>query len=180
MQQRILGKPLNVLNLFAYTGGATMAAAAAGAHVTHVDAAKSAIDWAHENVKASHLEDKQIRWIEEDVYKFVQREERRGNTYDGIIMDPPRFGRGSKGEVWKLEQDLPKLLAATMKILSPNASFFILNAYTSDLSSIAIDNLLASSIGSRGGTVTSAELVLKESKGGRFLPHGILARWQNG
>jgi len=165
----INGKPLKILNLFAYTGGATLAAASAGAHVTHVDAVKSAIDWAHENVRASGLSDKSIRWIEEDVMKFITRETRRGSTYDGIIMDPPRFGRGTKGEVWKLEDDLPKLIKNCRDILSPNPAFILLNAYTADLSSIAIGNLLA--------TDNFGELALKESVSGRLLPSGIFARW---
>jgi 23S rRNA (cytosine1962-C5)-methyltransferase len=176
LKKQIDGKPLKILNLFAYTGGATMVASHSGAHVTHVDSAKSTIDWAHENVKASGLDDKPIRWIEEDAYKFVQREARRGNTYDGIIMDPPRFGRGSKGEVWKLEDHLPKLLKASMEILSPTASFFLLNAYTADLSAVAISNLLASYIKGRSGQTSFGELALKDSSG-RLLPNGIFARW---
>lgn len=175
----INGKPLNVLNLFAYTGGATMAAAAAGAKVTHVDSVKSAIDWAHENVNTSKLEGKPVRWIEEDAYKFVLRESRRGSTYDGIIMDPPRFGRGTKGEVWKLEDDLPKLIAAAISILSHNPTFFLLNTYTADLSSIAIGNLLTSAISKHKGTVSFGELALKDSSG-RLLPNGIFARWTAG
>lgn len=160
-------KPLKILNLFAYTGGATMAAAAAGAQVTHVDAAGSAIDWAHENVRASNLSDKPIRWIEEDAMKFILREAKRGNSYDGIIMDPPRFGRGTKGEVWKLEDDLPKLLSACKNILSTNPAFILLNAYTADLSSIAIGNLLE--------THEFGELALRDSFG-TLLPSGIFAR----
>lgn len=166
----INNKPLKVLNLFAYTGGATMAAAAAGAQVTHVDAVKSAIDWAHENVRASGLADKSVRWIEEDAMKFILREAKRGNTYDGIIMDPPRFGRGTKGEVWKLEDDLPKLITACRNILSKNPAFILLNAYTADLSSIAIGNLLE--------THEFGELTLKDASG-KFLPSGIFARWTN-
>lgn len=165
----INGKPLKILNLFAYTGGSSMAAAAAGGRVTHVDAAKSAIDWAHENVRVSNLADKPIRWIEEDAYKFVLREKKRGNTYDGIILDPPRFGRGTKGEVWKLEDDLPKLVNACRDILSSNPAFMLVNAYTADLSSVAISNLL--------GTKNFGELALRESAGGRLLPSGIFARW---
>ena len=168
LTKTIDGRSLNVLNLFAYTGGATMAAAASGARVTHVDAVKSAIDWAHENIRASKLETKPIRWIEEDAYKFVLREARRGNTYDGIIMDPPRFGRGTKGEVWKLEDDLPKLVDACRNILSSKPAFFLLNAYTADLSSISIGNLL--------GTTSFGELALRDSSG-RLLPNGIFARW---
>lgn len=165
----INNRPLKILNLFAYTGGATMAAASAGAHVTHVDAVKSAIDWAHENVVASDLSTKSIRWIEEDAMKFVNREIKRGNTYDGIIMDPPRFGRGTKGEVWKLENDLPKLIAACRKILAPSQHFLLLNAYTADLSSIALGNLLETS--------EYGELALKDTIG-RLLPSGIFARYE--
>lgn len=169
LKKVIGGKSCKVLNLFAYTGGATMAAAAAGAHVTHVDAVKSAIDWAHENVRASNLTDKPIRWIEEDAFRFIMREGKRGSKYDGIIMDPPRFGRGTKGEVWKLEDDLPKLVTACKTILSPSPIFMLLNAYTADLSSIALGNLL--------GTSEFGELALKESQTNRLLPSGIFARW---
>lgn len=161
-------KPLKILNLFAYTGGATMAAAAAGATVTHVDAVKSAIDWAHENAHASGLSDKPIRWIEEDVMKFITREKKRGSTYDGIIMDPPRFGRGTKGEVWKLQDDLPRLVQACRDILSKTPAFLLLNAYTADLSAIAIGNLLT--------TDNFGELALIETTSGRLLPNGIFAR----
>ncbi len=175
MRRVINGKPLSVLNLFAYTGGATMAAAQAGAKVTHVDSAKSAIDWANANVKASGLSGKPIRWIVEDAYKFVLKESRRGNTYDGVILDPPRFGRGSKGEVWKIEDGLPKLLAGIRSILSPDARFIVLNAYTADLSSIAIGNALSDVVSY--GTVGYGELALKETFGGRLLPAGIFARW---
>ncbi len=168
LKKQINQKPFNILNLFAYTGGATMAAAAAGAKVTHVDAIKNTIDWAHENVIASNLSDKPIRWIEEDAMKFISREARRGNKYDGIIMDPPRFGRGTKGEVWKLEDDLPKLIKACKEILSATPAFILLNAYTADLSSVAIGNLL--------GTSNFGELALKESTSDRLLPSGIVAR----
>lgn len=175
----ISGKPLKILNLFAYTGGATMAAAQAGAHVTHVDAAKSALDWAHENVRASGLGEKPIRWIEEDVMKFVTREHKRGNTYDGIVMDPPRFGRGTKGEIWKLEDGLPRLLDSCMAVLSAKPSFLLINAYTADISSIVLGNMLTDFKKRSGGTVTFGELALKESSGGRLLPNGIFARWSS-
>lgn len=122
----IADRPLNVLNLFAYTGGATMASALAGARVTHVDSQKSVIAWARENAMLSHVSSDAIRWIEDDVSKFVIRESRRGNSYDGIILDPPRFGRGTKGEVWKLETDLPRLISACKNILSKNPVFFCL------------------------------------------------------
>ncbi len=173
----INGRPLKVLNLFAYTGGATMAAAGAGAQVTHVDAVRSAIDWANQNLRTSNLADKPVRWIEEDAYKFVTREERRGNRYDGIILDPPRFGRGAKGEVWKLSEDLPKLLSACTKILTQKPAFMLLNAYTADLSSIALSNMVGSAIAKQKGTISYGELALKETGSGRLLPNGIFVRW---
>ena len=167
-------KPHRVLNLFAYTGASTLAAASTGAQVTHVDSVRSTIAWAKENAKISGLDKAPIRWIEEDVYKFVLREGRRGNTYDAIIMDPPRFGRGSKGEVWKIEEDLPKLLEACKKILSPKPAFFLINAYTADLSSLVLHHILA---GIMGNGIEFGELALKESTAGRLLPSGIFARW---
>lgn len=164
---------LKVLNLFAYTGGATLAAAAAGATVTHVDSVKSTINWANENVAASGLKGKPIRWIEEDAMKFVQREGKRGNTYDGVILDPPRFGRGSKGEVWKIEENLPKLLSA-IALLLPKPKFILLNAYTADLSPHVLHHLLADWVGNTN--IEFGELALKESSRGRLLPSGIFAR----
>ncbi len=171
IEKQIHGDPIKVLNLFAYTGGATMAAARAGAHVTHVDAVRSAIDWANENATASGLKEKPIRWIEEDAYKFVAREAKRANTYEGIILDPPRFGRGSKGEVWKIEEDLPKLLNEIKKIIKPR--FILLNAYTADLSPLVLHHLLAGLV---PGEITFGELALQESTGKRLLPSGIFAR----
>ena len=165
---------LNILNLFAYTGGATLAAASSGARVTHVDSVKSTIAWARENAQASGLGRAPIRWIEEDAYKYVLREGRRGNTYDAIIMDPPRFGRGSKGEVWKIEEDLPKLLDACKTILSPKPAFFLINAYTTDLSSLVLHHLMNDLFDKN---MEFGELALKESTGGRLLPCGIFARW---
>ncbi len=173
----INGKPLKVLNLFAYTGGATMAAVSAGAHVTHVDAVKSTIDWANENIRSSNLTEKPIRWIEEDAYKFVQREQRRGSLYDAIILDPPRFGRGTKGEVWKLAEDLPGLLALCATILSPKPKFVLLNAYTADLSAIALGNMLNSALKNFSGKTRFGELALEESSSKRLLPSGIFVRW---
>ncbi len=177
LESTIQGRPLNVLNLFAYTGGATMACLAAGAKVTHVDAAKSTIVWAKENLAASSLTEKPIRWIEDDAYKFVMRESKRGNTYDGIILDPPRFGRGSKGEVWKLEEHLPQLLVACKRILSSSPAFVLINAYTADISPIVLDRLMGDMTTELGGTVESGELTLKESSSGRLLPNGIFSRW---
>ena len=177
LMQTINGKPLKILNLFAYTGGATMAALSAGAHVTHVDAVKSTVDWAHENVVLSDMDNKPVRWIEDDAYKFVMREKKRGNTYDGVIMDPPRFGRGPKGEVWKLEHDLPKLMKEVAGILSPDPTLFLINAYTADISSIVLENLLNDTFQNRYGETTFGELGLKETTGKRMLPNGIFARW---
>lgn len=176
-QQQISGRTPSVLNLFGYTGGATLFAAKAGAKVTHVDSARSAIVWAKENAQLSGLSDKPIRWIEDDAYKFVIREGRRGSTYDGIIMDPPRFGRGAKGEVWKIEKDLPKLLDAAMAILSKNPLFFLINAYTADLSPIALYNIVESKLRKLGGTLTFGELALEETQNRRLLPNGIFVRW---
>lgn len=177
IEQQISGRTISVLNLFGYTGSATLFAAKAGAHVTHVDSSQGAIAWAKENAKTSGLLDKPIRWIEDDAYKFILREGRRGSTYDGIIMDPPRFGRGTKGEVWKIEKDLPKLLEATFSILSKNPVFFLINAYTADLSSIALYNLMESTLQALGGTLSFGELALQETQSKRLLPNGIFVRW---
>lgn len=166
---------IKVLNLFAYTGGATLAAAAAGATVTHVDSVKSAIDWANENIAASNLKGKPVRWIEEDVMKFVLREGKRGNMYDAVILDPPRFGRGTKGEVWKIEEDLASLLQAVKQVLSDRVRFILLNAYTADLSPLVLHHMLVDLM--KMGTVTFGELTLQESTGKRLLPSGIFARW---
>lgn len=173
----INSKPVSILNLFAYTGGATMASLAAGAKVTHVDAAKSTIQWAKENLVASGLSEKPVRFIEDDAFKFVSREIKRGNTYDGIILDPPRFGRGSKGEIWKLETDLPKLLVACKQILSKTPMFVLINAYTADISSLVLDHLLKDMTNDLGGTREFGELTLKDTASEKLLPSGILARW---
>jgi 23S rRNA (cytosine1962-C5)-methyltransferase len=165
---------IKILNLFAYTGGATMAAALAGAQVTHVDASRPAMMWASENATLSGIAKDRIRWIQDDVMKFVQREIRRGVKYDAIIMDPPRFGRGVAGEIWKLEYDLPKLVWSCKQILSETPLFWLLNGYTADLSHLALENLLADAVGQ---AVESGELGLKQSAGGRILPAGIWARW---
>lgn len=177
LENIIVKQPLNILNLFAYTGVATVAAARAGTRVTHLDSVKSAITWAHENAKLNKLDKDHIRWIEDDAIKFVAREAKRGSTYDGIILDPPRFGRGSKGEVWKLLDDLPRLLEACASILSPRARFLLVNAYTADISAIALGQLVSSALASRGGSISYGELALKESGTDRLLPSGIFARW---
>ena len=140
------GREIRILNLFAYTGGATIAAAAAGARVTHVDAARGMVTWAHENAIASGLEDAPIRWIVDDCIKFVNREIRRGNHYDGIIMDPPSYGRGPKGEIWKLEEEIYPLLAASVKLLTEKPLFFLLNSYTTGLQAGVLKYLLTKAL----------------------------------
>jgi 23S rRNA (cytosine1962-C5)-methyltransferase len=167
-----------VLNLFAYTGGATLAAARAGGLVTHVDSMKSTVQWAKENASASNLANKPIRWIVDDAYKFAARDTRRGSKYDGIIMDPPRFGRGTKGEVWKVEEDLPKLLSVCRQLLSDTPIFFLINTYTADLSSIVLDNLMKDLMKNFGGSITTGELAIADTTSHKLLPNGIFSRWQ--
>jgi len=170
-------RPLHILNLFAYTGGATTVAAKNGAHVTHVDSVKSTISWANENYKLNNINPSKVRWIEDDAYKFVMREIKRGKTYDAIIMDPPRFGRGSHGEVWKLENDLPKLLEACKQILSPHPLFILVNAYTADISSIVLKHCMEDLMKNFKGIITSGELATQELHSKRLLPQGIFCRW---
>jgi len=169
--------PVRVLNLFAYTGGSTMAAALAGANVTHVDASRGAMMWASDNAKASGIPKEKIRWIQEDALKFVQREIRRGATYDAIIMDPPRFGRGADGEMWKLENDLPKLAHECKKLLSPTPLFYLINAYTADLSHLAIKYVLEDALKDMEGKVESGELALPIFNSDKKMPAGVFARW---
>jgi 23S rRNA (cytosine1962-C5)-methyltransferase len=171
------GRPIKVLNLFGYTGGATLAALSSGAEVTHVDGSKSAITWAKENAELSGLINKPVRWIIDDARKFVMREIKRGGKYDAIIMDPPSFGRGGKGEIWKIETDFIKLLDECQKILSDNPLFFIINGYASGYSSIAYYNVLKSITEKYGGQFEFGELTILESKGKRLLPCGIFVRW---
>ena len=170
---------VSVLNLFGYTGAATVAAAKAGAHVTHVDSSKPSITWAHENCDLNIINPAQTRWIVEDAYKFVLNEIKRKSQYSGIILDPPRFGHGTKGEIWKLTEDLPTLLYAIKKILKPIHSFVLLNVYTADLSAIAINNLMDSVFSEFKGTCELGELAIKQESSDRFLPQGIVARWTN-
>ena len=168
----------SVLNLFGYTGGATLAAAKAGAEVTHLDGSKVAIGLAKENAGASSLSDKPIRWILDDARTFVRRELKRGKTYDGIIMDPPTFGRGPKGETWNIEKDLPGLIILVKKILSPRPIFFLINGYASGYSSIAYKNNILDLQEKFGGTLEAGELSIKESgENARLLPAGIFSRW---
>lgn len=171
---------IKVLNLFGYTGGATLACASAGAHVTHVDAAKGMVQWAKENRALSDLPETGFRWIVEDALRFVQRENRRGNTYDGILMDPPSYGRGPTGEVWKLENELYGLIDAASSILSRNPLFFLINSYTTGFQASILTNMLDKCVVSRfGGSVESEELCLPVTTGG-VLPCGASGRWQHG
>ena len=175
---RNASKPLKVLNLFAYTGGATLACAQAGASVCHVDASKGMVAWARENAAVSGLSDRPIRWLVDDCIKFVQREQRRGNQYDGIIMDPPSYGRGPGGEVWKLEEQLFSLVELCRSILSPDAKFFLLNSYTTGLSPSVMEYLLGVLLQKpMGGRVTSNEIGLPVTSTGQVLPCGSTAIW---
>ena len=170
------GQP-KVLNLFGYTGVASLVCAAAGAHVTHVDASKKAIGWARENAALSGLEDRPIRWICEDARRYVQREVRRGSRYDGIILDPPKYGRGPDGEVWRLFENLPELAALCTELLSENASFLLLNAYAERISGAALSSLLASNLQDRGGRIDWGELTLVEDKQDRQIGMSFYGRW---
>ncbi len=169
--------PIKVLNLFGYTGGASLAALQAGAEVVHVDSSKSAITWAKQNAEASGLADKSVRWIEDDARKFVQREIKRGNKYDAIIMDPPAFGHGANKEIWKIEEDFLNLLNICFQILSDKPLFILINGYSAGYSAIAYENCLAPLIKKYGGQIECGELTIEESKSGRLLPAGIFARW---
>ena len=170
-------KDLRVLNLFGYTGGATLACAQAGAHVTHVDAAKGMVQWAKENRELSQLPETSCRWIVEDALRFVQREIRRGNSYDGILMDPPSYGRGPSGEVWKLENELYGLIDTCAQVLSPEPLFFLVNSYTTGFQASVLSNIIEKCVVSRfGGQVDSQELCLPVGTGG-VLPCGATGRW---
>lgn len=173
-------RPISVLNLFAYTGGATVAALSAGASVCHVDASKGMVTWAKENVNSSGLSEKPVRYIVDDVVKFVQREGRRGRKYDAIIMDPPSYGRGPSGEVWKIEDELYPLIEECIKILSDKPLFFLINSYTTGLSAQILTNVLTLTIKSKfGGTVTADEVGLPIQSSKLILPCGISGRWQS-
>ena len=171
-------KDLKVLNLFGYTGGATLACAAAGAHVTHVDAAKGMVLWAKENRELSRLPETSFRWIVEDALRFVQREIRRGNRYEGILMDPPSYGRGPSGEVWKLENELYGLIDTCAQVLSEEPLFFLINSYTTGFQASVLNNMLEKCVVRRyGGFADSEELCLPVTTGG-VLPCGASGRWQ--
>ncbi len=173
---RKAGQP-KVLNLFGYTGVATLALAAAGAQVTHVDASKKAVAMARENAELSQLADRPIRWIVEDARRYVQREVRRGSKYDGIILDPPKYGRGPDGQVWRLFEDLPELARLCGELLSENASFLILNAYAERISGAALSGLLAEVLDGRGGRIDWGELALVEDGGQRAIGMSFYGRW---
>ena len=175
-------RPIKVLNLFAYTGAATMACASAGAEcVVHVDASKGMIEWAKENMKLSKLEDKFIRFINDDCLKFVEREARRGNKYDAIIMDPPSYGRGPNGETWKFEDNLYTLITACEKILSDKPLFILINSYTTGISSIVLENILKTTINKQypNGKIDAGEIGVPIIRDDMILPCGIYGRWEN-
>lgn len=170
-------RPVKVLNLFGYTGMASLVAAEAGAEVTHVDASKKAIGWARENQQIARLTDKPIRWIVEDAMKFVEREERRGTRYDIILLDPPAYGRGPKGEVWQLFDNLPRMVELCRAILSPKPLEMVLTAYSIRASFFAIHALMRDAFAGAGGTVESGELIIREKSGGRALSTSLFSRW---
>ena len=170
---------INVLNLFAYTGGATVACAYAGADVVHVDSSKGMVSWAKENIVSSNLEDRYVRFIVDDVVKFVEREIRRGHKYDAIIMDPPSFGRGANGEVWNIEESLFKLIKLCEQVLSDDPLFFLINSYTTGMSPTVLENVLNLTINKKyNGLVSSGEVGLKMENSNLILPCGIYGRWE--
>lgn len=172
------GRPVKVLNLFAYTGGATIAAAAAGASVTHVDASKGMVTWAKENAVSSGLKDSPIRWLVDDCVKFVEREIRRGNHYDAIIMDPPSYGRGPKGEIWKIEESVYPLVQLCSQILTDDPLFFLINSYTTGLQPAVLSYMMHTVLGKYNGTITAEEIGLPVSSNGLVLPCGASGRFQ--
>lgn len=178
---RNANRPIKVLNLFAYTGGATMACSKAGAkEVVHVDASKGMNEWAKENMKLCGLENNYIRFIVDDCLKFVEREARRGNKYDAIVMDPPSYGRGPNGEMWKFEHNLDKLIKACMNILSDKPLFFLINSYTTGISSTVLLNILKTSMEPiYGGKISAGEIGLPITKNDLVLPCGIYGRWES-
>jgi len=176
------GRPINVLNLFAYTGGASVACLSAGAKVVHVDSSRGMVTWAKENVTSSGLQDRPIRFLIDDVGKFVAREIRRGNTYDAIIMDPPSYGRGTNGEVWQFEDSISKLVSECMKILSDKPLFFLINSYTTGISSQVLENILMleadKSHKLQNGKFSNGEVGLPMTNSKLILPCGIYSRWE--
>jgi 23S rRNA (cytosine1962-C5)-methyltransferase len=170
-------RPVSVLNLFGYTGAATCAAAAAGASVCHVDASEGMVKWCRENAQLSGLSDRPIRYISDDCLKFVRREVKRGRKYDAVIMDPPTYGRGSTGELWRLEDNLWELLLECRALLTGDPLFFLINAYTARLSPTVVANLLSGLLGGLSGSVAAGEVGLPVQRDGRILPCGIYGRW---
>ncbi len=180
MEKVIKGSKMDkpkVLNLFAYTGGASLACANAGAEVCHVDGSKTAVSWGRENAELSGLADKPIRWIVEDCIVFLRREVKRGNKYDAIVMDPPAFGHGPKDELWKIEEHFIELMDLCQAVLSDDPLFVLINGYTAGYSPIAYENTLKDMMKGKDGKIEIGELVIEESKGDRLLPCGIFARW---
>lgn len=175
---RDAGRPVKVLNLFAYTGGATLAAAEAGAAVTHVDASKGMVTWAKENAVSSGLKDAPIRWIVDDCKKFVEREIRRGNHYDGIIMDPPSYGRGPKGEIWKIEEAIFPFIQLCAQLLSEKPLFFLVNSYTTGLAPSVLTYMISTALKAHGGSVEAQEIGLPVTSSGLILPCGASGRWE--
>ena len=172
-------RKIKVLNLFAYTGGASVACLSAGADVTHIDSSRGMIDWCLENIKSSNLEDKKFRYLVDDVVKFVKREVRRGNKYDAIIMDPPSYGRGNNGEVWDILKDLYYLVNLCTEILSDKPLFFLINSYTTGLSATVLENILKLTVGSKyEGKISSGEVGLPIKNSSLCLPCGIYGRWE--
>ncbi|MFH0977117.1 MAG: class I SAM-dependent methyltransferase [Spirochaetota bacterium] len=172
--------PVKLINLFAYTGAATIAAASAGAEICHVDAAKSMVGWAKENLTLSGFADHPVRFITDDVFKFVKREKRRGRRYDALIMDPPSYGRGPDGEVWKLEDALYSLIEQCLDIMSPKPLFFLVNSYTTGFSPTVLENILKMLVQKKfGGRIKTGEVGLPVTASGLVLPCGIYGRWEN-
>ena len=179
-QVRAAGRPIRLLNLFGYTGVLSLVAAAAGAQVTHVDASKRAIGWARENGQLAGLADRPIRWICEDARRYVQREARRGSRYDGIILDPPKYGRGPNGEIWRLYEDLPEMIRTCSELLAEDARFLIANVYAERISGLAVGSLLREALPGRGGRIDWGELALVEQGGERAVGLSFFARWSVG
>lgn len=171
-------KEVKVLNLFAYTGGATVACLSAGASVCHVDSSKGMVAWAKENVASSGLQDKKVRYIVDDVVKFVNREIRRGNKYDAIIMDPPSYGRGTNGEVWKFEDNIYELVELCSKVLTDKPLFFLINSYTTGISSMVLENILKLNIKAKG-KFSNGEIGIPMQQSDLVLPCGIFGRWES-
>lgn len=173
-------RPLKVLNLFAYSGGATLVAAKAGAEVCHLDASKGMVEWARENATLNTLEDRPIRWIVEDVKKFLAREARRSSLYDGIVLDPPTYGRGRQGQVFKFERDIVPLLRQCVSLLGENPLFLLLSCHTPNLTPLGLHHILSQAAEKKGGTVEAGEMCLEGRRDVLPLPTGIFARWRHG